>query len=86
MQFIVVGDLGIAIHPNQAYKNITGTLSPRCVPESRTAFLGEAIPAVRKAIGGVSIMCSFRLRGAGINVVKAAHANVCTENLGLRYE
>ena len=33
---------------------------------------------------GVSIMCSFRLRGA--DVVKAAHANLCTENLGRGYE
>jgi hypothetical protein len=52
LQFIVLGDLAIALHPNQAYKNITGTLRTRLSPVSRTAFLARAIPAMRKAIGG----------------------------------
>jgi hypothetical protein len=69
---LVAGHLVIALHPTRTYKNVTGTLSRTATPDCYAGFSAEAMPA----IGGVSLVHSFRLRRAGVRVVKAAHAEL----------
>jgi hypothetical protein len=50
--------------------------------ESSARCFAEAIPGPGKAIGGVSIMRSFRPRRAGVVLVNAVHEKICAAKSG----